>query len=144
MVVQLSSFLRFSFPFDNEIVSINPFRKQKYEYDLVGKIVYSKESEYRYWYELTRWKAVTLHHYLKSKNVDHLFLFMLESDAEMFSKDQTLEQGFIERCELKSLMQFTEENNYGFFKGKHPSELGHYHIAHDLVLPQILRQKNLV
>jgi hypothetical protein len=144
MVVQLSSFLRFSFPYDNKIVSINPYRKQKHEYDLVGKIVYSKDSDYRYWYELTRWKAVSLHHYLNTKNVKHMFVFMLDEDAKMFFEDDVVEKSFIEKCQRTSLMGFVDENDYGFFKGKHPSKLGHYHIAHGLILPEILRQKSLV
>jgi hypothetical protein len=144
MVVQISSFLRFSFPYDNKIVSINPYRRQKYDYDLVGKIVYSKESDYRYWYELTRWKTVSLHHYLNVKHINHMFVFMLEDDVKMFFEDDTIEQSFIKQCERTSLMGFVEKNGYGFFKGKHPSELGHYHIAHDLILPEILRQKDLV
>lgn len=137
MIVQVSSFLRFSFPFDNECVTINPHRRQKYDYDYVAKIVYSKESDYSHWYELTRWKILSIHHYLKNKKINHLFLFMLQSDADMFMRDIMIDQEFRKRCEFTSLMEFTKKNDYGFLKGMHPSARAHEMIAKELVVPKM-------
>jgi hypothetical protein len=137
MIIQISSFLRFSFVYDDKLVTINPYRKQKYDYDFVSKIVYSKQSSYDKWYELTRWKILMLHEYLLSRSINHMFLFMLDIDAKSFEKDVFVPQTIKQRAVFDSMMGITESKDLGFFKGKHPSAIAHKYIAEEVVIPKM-------
>jgi hypothetical protein len=145
MFVQITTSNRFSFIYDNRIVTIRPhgwwisgmplplpplFTKDGSDVDLINKIVFSRDSDFVSWYQLTRWKIIALREYLKNKNIKYIFTFMSELDANLLKNDERIKNknDFV----FTSLQNITDKLPIG--KWNHPLEAGHQRIADFLEL----------
>jgi hypothetical protein len=130
-VIQITSFLRFSFAFDNNYKTIAPRKIVADSFDRsLAKYVYASDTDYSYWYNLNRWKIDSIHSYLS--DVPHIFLFSLQEDLELYLKDKTDAVVFD-----KGLRQYCIDNDLPIGEFKHPLELAHEKIAMDIVVPMI-------
>jgi hypothetical protein len=139
MVIQFTSSRRFSIAGNDTVLAIGPnyrMSRNKTE-DLLSKLVYSDDTRYMHWYRLFRWKMITLHHFLNQQNINHLFVFMLESETTRIKRDFTLPKSLKGRCVLVGLREYCTNNNIEVGPHYHPLETGHYSIANEIILPRI-------
>ena len=131
-VIQITSYLRFSFAMDNNYTTIAPrnIARNGYERSL-AKYVYASDTDYSYWYNLNRWKIDSIHSYLS--HIPHIFLFSTQDDLDLYTKENTSDAVIFNR----GLRQYCFDNNLPVGEFKHPLELSHERIAMDIVIPMI-------
>jgi hypothetical protein len=140
VVIQVTSILRFSFVYNNEYISIAP-GPYTYKTDPLLKNmklhIYSSNQNNSNWYCLSRWKLLTIHYYLKSLGIKHLFVFKDQEDADMFFDDEFVSQSFKEVFCKQALMEYCKDNNLDFGYKGHPIENSHIKIAENIILPKM-------
>jgi hypothetical protein len=139
LVVQFTSCLRFSMATDDLILSVGPNQRgRNTTEELICKILYSDgEFGNTNWYKLFRWKAVALHHLLNERNMNHMFLFMLDNESKKMKNDKMVPQSFRDRSLFIGMREYCIHNDLKLGAKRHPLEKASSALAKDLILPKM-------
>lgn len=136
-VIQITSFSRMSYVYENEIRNI-ALHQKKFHNNGVKNFhlyLYSAETDYKMWYDFQKWKIFAIHEYMNSLNIPHIFLFMSWHEMKLFKDDPDIPETLI--WHKNPLRKFCRENNYPIGENSHPLELGHEMIAKQIVIPYV-------
>ena len=143
-VIQITAFSRISYAYENEILNVSLHQKH-FQSDQVRNFhlyLFSANTDYKTWYDLQKWKIFSIHEYMNSLKIPHIFLFMSWHEVELFKDDPDIPETLI--WHKNPLRKFCRENNYPIGESLHPLELGHEMIAKKIVIPYIKEMCNVV
>ena len=141
VVVQLTYLRRISIPNSNESVkkyrtlapgSFNTFDKSVMLHYL------GKSDKNIAWYDLTKYKLILFHNYLNVLNIDHMFMFIKNSDfSNLVMEDEEICSSLKSKCVTNGIYDICVKENLPIGKGSHALEQGHEYIAEKIILPRI-------